>query len=48
MCDIEKELGEINKDFLDNKAIPYSPTDDLVHLQGDDDQGRFLVVFSEL
>ena len=48
MCDIERELGEIIKDFLYNKAIPYSPTDDLVHLQGDDGQGRILLVYSEL
>jgi hypothetical protein len=48
MGDIERELGEINKDFLYNKAIPYSPKHDLVHLQGDDGQGRVLVIFSGL
>jgi hypothetical protein len=48
MGDIERELGEINKDFLYNKAALYFPKDELIDLQGDDGQGRVLVVFSEL
>jgi hypothetical protein len=48
MGDIERELGKINDEFLYNNAISYLPKYDMVRLQGDEDRGRVIIVFSEL
>ncbi|CAA7270365.1 unnamed protein product [Cyclocybe aegerita] len=45
LSDIKRELGEINEDFLDNKAAECPHRGELSLLEADDNQGKVLVVF---